>query len=201
MSQSIRPIGPDAVHVCIDMQRLFAEKTAWHTASIPEILPNAVCLAGHWPERTVFTRFCTPPDPAAAQGNWRRYYERWKSVTTGVMGEAMLGLVAELAAFVPPARVADKTTYSAFESAEFCAILHELGCATVICSGVETDVCVLGTVMQAMDRGYRVIVADDAVQGSTPEAHSAALDHVYRRFEDQIEIGPTAEILANWTRP
>ena len=39
MSQTIRPIGSDAVHVCIDMQRIFAERTAWHTASIPVILP------------------------------------------------------------------------------------------------------------------------------------------------------------------
>ena len=47
MSQKIRPIGPDAVHVCIDMQRLFAEPTAWYTASISTILPVIVRLAGH----------------------------------------------------------------------------------------------------------------------------------------------------------
>ncbi len=199
MMQEIRPIGPDAVHVCIDMQRIFAEETGWHTASIPDILPNVVRLTGHAPRRTVFTRFRTPPKPAAARGHWRRYYERWSELTTDVIGEAMLDVMAELAAFAPPARIADKTTYSAFESAGFRAMLDDLGCETVICSGVETDVCVLGTVMQAMDLGYRVIVADDAVQSSTPDAHRAALDHVYRRFEDQIEIGGTAEVIANWT--
>ena len=201
MMQEIRPIGPDAVHVCIDMQRIFAEQTGWHTASIPEILPNVIRLVEHAPGRTVFTRFCTPPKPADAQGHWRRYYERWEELTTDVMGAAMLDVMAELASFVPPALIADKTGYSAFESAQFRAMLDGLGCETVICSGVETDVCVLGTVMQAMDLGYRVIVADDAVQSSVPEAHLAALDQVYRRFEDQIEIGATAQVIANWTTP
>ena len=201
MSQEIRPIGPDAVHVCVDMQRIFAEETGWHTASIPDILPNVIRLTEHAPQRTVFTRFCTPPRPELARGHWRRYYERWEELTTDVIGVAMLDVMAELAPFAPPARIADKTTYSAFESAEFRAMLDDLGCETVICSGVETDVCVLGTVMQAMDLGYRVVVADDAVHGSTPDAHFAALDHVYRRFEDQIEIGGTTEVIANWTAP
>ena len=71
--QEIRPIGPDAVHVCIDMQRIFAEQTGWHTASIPEILPNVIRLVEHAPGRTVFTRFCTPPKPADAvpKTSWR----------------------------------------------------------------------------------------------------------------------------------
>ena len=201
MSQEIRPIGPDAVHVCIDMQRLFAERTGWYTASIPDILPNVIRLTDHAPQRTVFTRFRTPPKPADAQGHWRRYYERWSELTTDVIGEAMLDVMAELACFVPPARIAEKTGYSAFESAEFRAMLDDLGCETVICSGVETDVCVLGTVMQAMDLGYRVVIADDAVHGSVPDAHQATLDHVYRRFDEQIEIGSTTEVIANWTTP
>ena len=58
--QEIKPIGPDAVHVCIDIQRLFAEKTDWFTASIPAILPAIIRLTEHAPARTVFTRFTTP---------------------------------------------------------------------------------------------------------------------------------------------
>ena len=201
MTQKIRPIGPDAVHVCVDMQRVFAERTAWHTPSIPTILPAIVRLAGHCPDRTVFTRFRTPPRASDAPGNWRRFYQRWAELTTDVLGAEMLDVMAELASFAPPALIADKTTYSAFESAAFCAMLDDLGCHTIICTGVETDVCVLGTVMQGMDRGYRVILAEDGVHGSSPEAHRATLDLVYRRFEDQLEIGPADEIIANWPAP
>jgi nicotinamidase-related amidase len=201
MNQKIRPIGPDAVHVCIDMQRIFAERTAWHTPSMATILPAIIRLAGHRPERSLFTRFRTPPKAADAQGNWRRYYERWAELTTDALGAEMLDVVAELAVFAPPALIADKTTYSAFESAAFQAMLDDLGCHTIICTGVETDVCVLGTVMQAMDRGYRVIIADDGVHSSSPEAHRATLDLVCRRFEDQLEIGPVDEVIANWPAP
>ncbi len=197
--QEIKPIGADAVHVCVDMQRLFAEQTDWHTASIPTILPAIVRLTEHAPARTIFTRFTTPATAADATGHWRAYYERWTGVTTAVAGADIIDVMAELKRFVPPARIADKPTYSAFESSQFCAMLDEMACATVICSGVETDVCVLGTVMSAMDRGYRVIVPTDAVHGSDPASHEAALGHVYRRFEDQIELGTTAEVIAAWT--
>ena len=197
--QELKPIGPDAVHVCVDIQRLFAEKTDWHTASIPAILPAIVRLTEHAPQRTIFTRFTTPETPAQALGHWRAYYERWTSVTTGIAGSDIIDIVDELKGFVPPARIADKPTYSAFEAPAFCAMLDEMGCRTVICSGVETDVCVLGTVMSAMDRGYRVIVPSDAVHGSNPASHEAALGHVYRRFEDQIEIGTTDQVIARWS--
>jgi len=196
--QEIKPIGADAVHVCVDMQDLFAGETDWHTASIPEIVPNILRLAEHRPERTVFTRFTTPETPDQANGHWRGYYERWSSVTTSQMDPAMIDVMEAFRHLIPPARVADKPTYSAFESPAFCAILDELGCRTVICTGVETDVCVLGTVMTAMDRGYRVIVVSDGVHGSTPDSHEATLNHTYRRFEDQIEIGTTDEVIAAW---
>jgi len=198
MSQEVKAIGADAVHVCVDIQRLFAEKTDWHTASIPDILPAIVRLTEHAPQRTVFTRFTTPERPEDALGHWRAYYEHWKSVTTGVIGPDIIDLVDELERFVPPARIADKPTYSAFESPALPAMLGEMACRTVICTGVETDVCVLATVMSAMDRGYRVVVVSDAVHSSDPVAHRVTLDHIYCRFEDQIEIGTTDDIIANW---
>ncbi len=197
--QEIQPIGPDAVHVCVDMQRLFADRTDWHTPSIPEILPNILRLTEHAPARTVFTQFTTPEHAEDALGHWKVYYRRWQSVTTAVMDPAVIELMDELKGFVPPARVASKPTYSAFESPGFRAIIDELDCSTVICTGVETNVCVLGTVMTAMDRGYRVIVVSDACHGSNPASHEATLAHIYRCFEDQIEIGTTDEVLGHWT--
>ena len=196
--QEVKKIGTDVVHVCIDIQRLFAEKTDWHTASIPRILPHIVRLAEHAPDRTVFTRFITPERPEDAVGHWRAYYEHWRSVTSGVIGADIVDVVDELEHFVPPARIANKVTYSAFESPGFCAVLDEMDCHAVVCTGVETDVCVLATIMSAIDRGYRVVVASDAVGSSSPTAHRAALDQIYRRFEDQIEIGTTDDIIANW---
>jgi nicotinamidase-related amidase len=45
----------------------------------------------------------------------------------------------------------------------------------LIVNGGETDVCVLATVLGAIDRGYRVVVASDAICSSADETHDASL--------------------------
>ncbi|MDE0241917.1 MAG: cysteine hydrolase [bacterium] len=196
--QDVRPIGQDAVHVVVDMQDLFAGPTAWHTPSMPAITPCILRLVTHRSDRAIFTRFMTPHTADEASGAWRTYYRRWSSVTTSCMDPAVLDVMDDFRSFIPPAHVIDKTTYSAFESDAFVNLLDAMACQTLIVTGVETDVCVLATVMTGVDRGYRVIIAEDAVTSSDEESHRAMLDLVYRRFEDQIEIGTTAEIIASW---
>ena len=65
-------------------------------------------------------------------------------------------------------------------------------------SGGETDVCVLAAVMDAVDAGYRVILAADALCSVSDESHDAMLRHFGSRFSQQIEIASTEEILAGW---
>ena len=196
--QEVRPIGQDAVHVVVDMQDIFADRTVWHTPSIPVITPAIRRLVTHRRDRAIFTRFITPHTADETTGAWQAYYRRWTSVTTSSMNPDLLDVMSDFLSFVPPAHVIDKTTYSAFESDAFVSRLKAMACQTLIVSGVETDVCVLATVMTGVDRGYRMIIAQDAVGSSNNDAHRAMLDFVYRRFEDQIEISTSAEIIAAW---
>ena len=46
------PLGADAVHLCIDMQTLFAERTDWHVPWLERVLPTVIRLAEAHPERT-----------------------------------------------------------------------------------------------------------------------------------------------------
>jgi len=74
------PIGAGAVHVAIDMQVVFADHKDWGAASTHEILPRIVRIAGHRPERTVFTRFLPEPiaaATAAVAGRETRHYATW----------------------------------------------------------------------------------------------------------------------------
>ncbi len=48
------PIPANAVHLCVDMQRLFAEDTAWRTPWMPRVLPVVVRLCERKAERTCF---------------------------------------------------------------------------------------------------------------------------------------------------
>jgi nicotinamidase-related amidase len=60
------PIGPQAVHLCVDMQTLFAERTDWHVPWLERVLPVVAHLAEARRERTIFTRFVPPERPEDA---------------------------------------------------------------------------------------------------------------------------------------
>ena len=85
-----------------------------------------------YPARTIFSRFITPPSPEEAPGQWRSYFERWKIATRQSLGASQLDLVPELARYVPPATVVDKSTYSAFFRSRLAAHLVEKNVRTVV---------------------------------------------------------------------
>src|SRR5690349_10307066 len=100
----LRPLPADrAVHLCIDMQRIFTAEGPWPTPWMDRVVPVVAELAGRFPERTVFTRFITPLRPSDMPGMWQSYYERWREATRERIDPRLLQLVAPLARLVPPA--------------------------------------------------------------------------------------------------
>jgi hypothetical protein len=68
----------NAVHLCVDMQRIFAKRRH---------LGNAIIgITAQYPERTIFTRFSTPNSAEEALG-------RWKVATQQLIGRTQLELV------------------------------------------------------------------------------------------------------------
>lgn len=110
------PLSKNTLHVVIDMQRLFAEETAWHTPAIADILPNVLALSQARPFDTIFVRFVVPQNAEDAKGRWKNYYRRWSSVTLDELDATVLDLVAPLAAIAGPGSIVDKETYSVFGS-------------------------------------------------------------------------------------
>lgn len=54
------PFGPltgRSIHLCVDMQGLFAEPTPWHTPWAARVLPLIEEIVRLHAQRTVFTRF------------------------------------------------------------------------------------------------------------------------------------------------
>jgi nicotinamidase-related amidase len=193
------PLGAQCVHLCCDMQRMFAEATEWHTPWMARVLPQALRIARTHPAQTIFTRFIPAAHPGEGHGTWRRYFQRWASMTIERLGAGMVDLVPELAALVPPAEVIDKHVYSPWLDPTLQARLHERHVDTVIVTGSETDVCVLATVLGAVDRGYRVIVATDAICSSADETHDASVRVYNSRYGEQVETVTTDVILSHWT--
>jgi nicotinamidase-related amidase len=193
-----RLVGSKTVHVCVDMQVMFAEATPWHMPWLRRVLPAIVALVERDPTRSLFTRFIPASRPGEGAGMWRAYYKRWSGMTLEHMGAHMVNLVPELALFTPPARVFDKRVYSPWTGTDLAQRLSAEGVGTLVVSGGETDVCVLATVLGAVDWGFRVIVATDAVCSSADETHDAMMTIYHSRFAEQVQTAKVEDILASW---
>ena len=199
MARSLEaPLSSRSVHLCIDMQRLFSEDGPWPTPWMPRVLPKVARVAERFPERTIFTRFIPPQRPEDLSGTWHRYYEKWRDTTRDRLDPALLELMPELARLTPPALTLDKAFYSAFSATSLAAGLRQRGVDALIVTGSETDVCVLATVLGAVDRGFRTVLVTDCVCSSSDEGHDALLDLYQRRYSQQIETADSEMILENW---
>jgi nicotinamidase-related amidase len=92
----------------------------------------------------------------------------------------------------------DKATYSPWWGTGLLESLRSDRVDTVVVSGGETDVCVLSTVLGAVDAGFRVIVATDALCSSVNDTHDAIIDFYRKRLSTQIETAEIDEILDAW---
>lgn len=192
------PLSAEAMHLCVDMQRLFAPGADWALAWMPRVLPQIVRLCELAPASTVFTRFIPARRPGDGHGTWRRYYQHWASMTLEEIGADMVELVPELARFAPPAQVIDKPVYSPWWSPELQRLLRARNCDTLIVSGGETDMCVLATVLGAVDLGFRTVLVRDALCSSSDETHDSMLELFGTRYGQHVEVGTAAEICELW---
>jgi nicotinamidase-related amidase len=189
----------DAVHLCIDMQNIFAPGGLWATPWMERVLPTIASIVERHQDRTIFTRFITPQDPEDRPGQWQSYFRRWDQATRRHLTPSALELVPALNRFVPPAAVIDKPAYSAFSNPGLASLLVEKKVGTVVISGAETDVCVLSTVLSAVDLGFRIVIVEDALCSSSDIGHDALMTMYRTRFHGQVDL-LTAEELAEFWR-
>ncbi|MGH7060411.1 MAG: cysteine hydrolase family protein [Stellaceae bacterium] len=114
------------------------------------------------------------------------------------MRPKLVELVPSLARLAPPAAVIDKRVYSPFSECQLQRLLRERGVDSLVITGAETDMCVLAAVLDAVDHGYRVVLAEDGLCSSCDATHDALMSLYHRRFDQQIEIAASATILAAW---
>ena len=119
-------------------------------------------------------------------------------MTVEHLGSEMVELVPNLAKFAPPARIFDKHVYSPWIGSDLHRLLRGDGIDTVIITGGETDVCVLSTMLGAVDWGFRVILVTDALCSSADETHDAMMNVYTNRFSEQVETVTTLTLLESW---
>ena len=188
----------NAVHLSLDMQNIFARGGIWETPWMERVLPAIVDITARYTARTVFTRFITPLRADDRPGRWRRYFTKWKCATRSQLPAEQLELIPALRRFAPPAAVIDKPGYSAFSESALASFLREKSVSTLIVTGAETDVCVLSTVLDAVDLGLRVVIVEDALCSSFDEGHDALMTLYRNRFAEQIELIRLEELTLLW---
>lgn len=71
--------------------------------------------------------------------------------------------------------VLDKNTSSAFHSTGLDLHLRNMKIETLVIAGIASDMCVFTTALDAADRGFHVIIVDDACTTIDPGSHEAAM--------------------------
>jgi nicotinamidase-related amidase len=193
----VEPVS-NAVHLCVDMQVIFSRGNIWETPWMERVLPAIAGICERYTARTVFTRFITPVHAADRPGRWQRYFTKWDSATRSRLPAGQLELVPALARFAPPAAVIDKPGYSAFLGSSLASFLTEKGVGTLVVTGAETDVCVLASVLDAVDLGFRVVIVEDALCSSSDAGHDALMTMYRSRFAEQIELVRAEQLPELW---
>ena len=198
MGSTLSPPGPNAVHLCVDVQNLFAPGGPWATPWMEKALPSMCDLRRTLPSGPSSRVLFRPRRRPFDEGMWREYYRKWQNVTRDRLDPEVLDLVPDLRKFAPPASVIDRMVYSAFAGGRLVEFLSEHHVDTLIVSGGETDVCVLSTVLAAIDLGYRIILVEGALCSSSDESHDAILNLYRRRFDIHVEVANVEQILGLW---
>lgn len=184
----------------IDMQKFFTddEKSPWAAPTVLKIVPNIQELIKATSRgNTIFTLFKPPEDWQDEHGTWKNYYHHSIGVTTDHLGARAYEIIDVFKDDVmsPLSRLVDKQTASAFYYTNFDDILRERNKTFLILTGIETDYCVLATALDAVSRGYSVVIPMDACGSSKGEEGQKSAQAIYERFGGQIWITDTKTVL------
>ena len=98
---------------------------------------------------------------------------------------------------LPTELVIDKNSTGAFTSSPIDLYLRNMAVENLVVTGTSTNHCVDNTARDAADRGYNVMLVDDACADGDPAAHRATLDSIGRHFG---VVRRTDDVLALFTR-
>ena len=94
-----------------------------------------------------------------------------------ITGSPEAALVPELGPERSDVIAARRHGLTPFPGTDLDAILRNLGVRTIVAAGVSVNIGITGLVMVAVDLGYRVVLATDAVAGVPRDYASAVVEH------------------------
>ncbi len=121
--------------------------------------------------------------------------------TVGVKSGLNPDTVPAVKAAMDGAAWVDRTSINAWEDADFVKAVEATGRRKLIMGALWTEVCLAYPALDALRAGYEVFVPVDAVGGTSPVAHDAALRRVEQAGAQPVSwIGVLAELQRDWAR-
>ena len=154
----------------IDFQNVYMPGQEWACPSLPEVIKNTRKLleAGNsvnTPPDILFTKYLASEAPV---GTWKVYNKEYQSINEDPF---LCDIVPELKPFTSQYPVAVKSTYSSMKAEQ--VLTAAVGKERIILTGVVAECCILSTMMEAIDLGYKVVYLYDCIAGQTPENETA----------------------------
>ena len=107
----------------------------------------------------------------------------------------------ELASLLEDDKPLDRTTVNSWEDLEFVHAVHATGRRKLIVCALWTEICMAFTALDALREGYEVYPVVDAIGGTSPEAHRAALERVTQAGGQPISwVSLACELQRDWAR-
>jgi nicotinamidase-related amidase len=95
----------------------------------------------------------------------------------------------------------DRTTINAWEDVEFRQAVEKTGRKKLILTALWTEACLTFPALDALAAGYEVYVVTDAVGGTSPAAHEAALRRIEQTGGKMISVPQLfCELQRDWAR-
>jgi len=109
--------------------------------------------------------------------------------------------IPELKAALPDSVEIDRTEINPWENADFRAAVEAAGRKKLVMTALWTEVCLALAALDAMRDGYEVYPVVDAVGGTSPEAHHAALERMVQAGAQPISwMSLACELQRDWAR-
>jgi len=206
----LRPEPGRTALLVVDMQRGFLDPgEAMEVPAARELVPRIRALIDRFREKrlpVVFSEFVYSPAAPLLVGE---LHPEHTPATPGapsgfglpssscLLGHPSAGTVPALAP-EPGELVVRKHWYDAFAGTPLDGVLRARRVTSLVVTGTMTDICVLGTVIGAFNREYRVTVVEDGVATLWPEIQRATLDIIGRAYGRVVSSKEVLDQTSAW---
>lgn len=144
----------------IDLQNVYLPGQPWACPSLRENMGNIrKILDAGIAERAAFTRFVPPVTP---QGTWEQY----NTENAGINADPYLNdIIGEMKPYLEQWPLYDKSVYSSLKVREILRLASLSD--RVVLTGVVAECCVLATMMDTIDFGFRTVYLTDCISGQS----------------------------------